>query len=353
MNADIKIIDVFGVAFRGFNKEYTASCPGVSHVTRIDTEAPEIPGFAPLGVSGFQVHCSDGSPVQGMNSQVGIQLPIGLVKQFAGSVVSAGIKDVTVLSSGLLQQFAYAGIIAPTPVSRTNPPTMSWRQSESAFSACLLKGLKIWSNVFVHSLARPDPGSLAATNVAPSQIPFTTTITVGSGASATTIITVITPGVAPAPLTVTLPGGTPIVITQVSGGGAVATFAPVPGTPLALPSSSSSVDDIAFLSWLIIALCLVVAALASVLMYLRMRRRKHRRQRHGDIELVDVNHSMVNREIDTQQVDPPAYLVAPIPEAGPVDDVPNELAVSDWYCGACPWKNCSSRGCHNIEMLRL
>ncbi|ORZ29158.1 hypothetical protein BCR44DRAFT_57953, partial [Catenaria anguillulae PL171] len=62
MNGDIKLIDVLGVAGRSHLKEHKASCPGTSFVTRIDTEAPEFPGFAPLGISGFQVHCSDGSP---------------------------------------------------------------------------------------------------------------------------------------------------------------------------------------------------------------------------------------------------------------------------------------------------
>ncbi|ORZ35834.1 hypothetical protein BCR44DRAFT_48719 [Catenaria anguillulae PL171] len=341
-----------------FQTEHTTDCPGDSFVNRFDISVLSSSGKEyPFGL---QVYCSDGSPAKPMRYSAVPDSGISNddIKQVQGPAVASGIDDLAVRYSkdGLwISQIGYAGITVPSTIGQGNRNDLVWRQSTleetGVGSGCKLKGLQMWTaDGWIDRLrlsfacpisAQPTAStsrandSLVPTPVSQSgtfntqSIPTTTTLTIGSGAQLTTFVTVATPGVPLPPITLTLPGGTPVIVTQLPGSVVLSTILATRDAP-AGPSGPSD----GLLIALIIALSLLSAALAALLMYIRMRvnnKPPTKKQPPLPMELADMQSpSPVTVPLDAPwapmgDVDPPAYLVVAIPEAGPVDNVPQDL----------------------------
>ncbi|ORZ41067.1 hypothetical protein BCR44DRAFT_1495509 [Catenaria anguillulae PL171] len=293
MSNDTKILDFVGSADGTATfPEHSAQCQGDSIVTRLDLEAFLFGGQPNIGVRHAEV----------------------------------------------LGQFGLGDLMVPDQPMPGLESAPLWRQMDSEYASCVLKGMTIWArrntvlSLRLHFACRPpqpsptilattatpttssptptEQASVATTNfgsstnaattiassISAALEAFTTTITINSGSASTTFVTVITPGVPLPVFTVTLPGGLPVIITQVPGATVAFTTVSTATTSPQLPvppsfHNSSSLNSVSIICFLIIALGLVVAALAASLTYLRMRWHsigEHSSQGQAGIELSDI-----------------------------------------------------------------
>ncbi|ORZ41102.1 hypothetical protein BCR44DRAFT_96215 [Catenaria anguillulae PL171] len=381
-NNSLQSFHVFNRSSPAFTTEYTASCPGKSFATRIDFEAMHLAPSVPVWPYGFLLHCSDGSPALPVNYHAGKSVVNDYdVEQSLGPLVASGIRDVSARHGGMLSQFGYGGVQVPLQVGAGFMGNDVWRQSESMYAACVLKGLSVWVNAYgifslrfdftcppttpastttistesapsglsiasstsplsppsfassaTNQLASSTGSSLTSTQSAvhstPVPTPITTTITlVGSNSVPTTIVTVITPGAPLIPLTVTLGGGhSTVILTQIPGATTFTTL-----MPAFSQSAPDWTDDIALLLILIIAMSLATAAAAAALVYVRMRPGESKQDEGSGaakvaVELADLGGPVRQEQlgqsqgIGSHEGVPPVYLVVEVAVPGLVEE---------------------------------